>query len=254
LEIALCAQHNNGGIAVDLWWQSQIPGLFAAGECAGTHGVSRPGGSALNAGQVGSLRAALYISASDRTDGDEAAFRAAADAAIARHQSFCAAALKNEDNARSAIQAAQRRMSDCGGAIRDRDAMEKAYSQIRRELDALTGTVGVADISSLYQAYKLKDLLTVQLATLAAMIDFNRTVGTTRGSALYCDKAGDLRTGLEELFRFRLDATGTNGSVQQVQLNGTDAQVSWRPVRPMPECNDFFENVWRQYRENKNIY
>ena len=58
LEIALCAQHNNGGIAVDLWWQTEIPGLFAAGECAGTHGVSRPGGSALNAGQVGSLRAA----------------------------------------------------------------------------------------------------------------------------------------------------------------------------------------------------
>jgi hypothetical protein len=66
LEIALCAQHNNGGIAVDLWWQTEVPGLFAAGECAGTHGVSRPGGSALNAGQVGSLRAAQYICAQGR--------------------------------------------------------------------------------------------------------------------------------------------------------------------------------------------
>ena len=64
LEIALCAQHNNGGIAVDLWWQTSIKGLFAAGECAGTHGISRPGGSALNAGQVGSLRAAQYPSRS----------------------------------------------------------------------------------------------------------------------------------------------------------------------------------------------
>lgn len=58
LEIALCAQHNNGGIAVDLWWQTDVKGLFAAGEVAGTHGIYRPGGSALNAGQVGSLRAA----------------------------------------------------------------------------------------------------------------------------------------------------------------------------------------------------
>ena len=31
LEIALCAQHNNGGIAVDMWWQTCVPGLFAAG-------------------------------------------------------------------------------------------------------------------------------------------------------------------------------------------------------------------------------
>ena len=62
LEIALCAQHNNGGLAVDCWWQTNIKGLFAAGEAAGTHGVCRPGGTALNAGQVGSRRAAEYIS------------------------------------------------------------------------------------------------------------------------------------------------------------------------------------------------
>ena len=62
LEIALCAQHNNGGLSVDGWWQTNIKGLFAVGEAAGTHGVYRPGGSALNAGQVGSARAARYIS------------------------------------------------------------------------------------------------------------------------------------------------------------------------------------------------
>jgi succinate dehydrogenase/fumarate reductase flavoprotein subunit len=61
LEIAVCAQHNNGGFAVNKWWQSNIPQTFVIGEMAGTHGVKRPGGSALNAGQVGSLRAAEYI-------------------------------------------------------------------------------------------------------------------------------------------------------------------------------------------------
>ena len=254
LEIALCAQHNNGGIAVDLWWQTEIPGLFAAGECAGTHGVSRPGGSALNAGQVGSLRAALYICASNSAIGDEAVFSKAADAAIVRHRAFCQSALEHEDNATASIQAAQRRMSDSGAAIRDRDAMEKAFAEIRKELDTLQGNVGVRNVGSLYRAYKLKDLLTVQYAVLAAMIDFSKTVGTTRGSALYCDKAGDLREGLEELFRFRLDATGTNASIQQVRLTGSEAQIQWRPVRPMPTGDDFFENVWRQYRENKNIY
>ena len=254
LEIALCAQHNNGGIAVDMWWQTEITGLFAAGECAGTHGVSRPGGSALNAGQVGSLRAAQYIGAGNRTVADKEAFQAIADEAVARHQAFCQAALDHEDNVFAAIQAAQRRMSDSGGAIRDYKAMETAIEEIKAELNALQGSIGVKNVGSLYRAYKLRDLLTVQYAVLAAMIDFSKTVGTTRGSALYCDENGSLREGLEELFRFRLDATGTNGSIQQVRLVDGKAELSWRPVRPMPDGDDFFENVWRQYRENKNIY
>ena len=254
LEIALCAQHNNGGIAVDMWWQTDIAGLFAAGECAGTHGVSRPGGSALNAGQVGSLRAALFIGASDRTVADRAAFQAIAEKAVANHQAFCQAALANADNVDTEIQAAQRRMSDSGAAIRDRNAMEKAFQEIEAEMNTLQQRVGVQDAGSLYRAYKLKDMLAVQYAVLAAMIDFSRTVGTTRGSALYCDKDGALREGLEELFRFRQETQSVGGSVQQVRLADGKAEIQWRPVRPMPDGDDFFENIWRQYRENKNIY
>ena len=56
LEIALCAQHNNGGIGIDCWWQTNVKGLFAVSEAAASHGVYRPGGTALNAGQVGSIR------------------------------------------------------------------------------------------------------------------------------------------------------------------------------------------------------
>ncbi len=61
LEVAVCTQHNNGGLATDAWWQTAVEGFFAAGEVCGSHGVYRPGGSALNAGQVGSSRAATYI-------------------------------------------------------------------------------------------------------------------------------------------------------------------------------------------------
>lgn len=45
LEIALCAQHNNGGIGIDCWWQTDVKGLFAVGEAAASHGVYRPGGA-----------------------------------------------------------------------------------------------------------------------------------------------------------------------------------------------------------------
>ena len=61
LEIGLCAQHNNGGLSINTWWESNISGLFPVGECAASHGVYRPGGSALNAGQCGSKRAVSWI-------------------------------------------------------------------------------------------------------------------------------------------------------------------------------------------------
>lgn len=63
LEIDVCAQHNNGGLSADIWWEStNIAHLYPIGEVNGSHGVSRPGGgSALNAGQVGALRAATRI-------------------------------------------------------------------------------------------------------------------------------------------------------------------------------------------------
>jgi succinate dehydrogenase/fumarate reductase flavoprotein subunit len=61
LEIAVCVQHNNGGFAVNRWWESNISHTFIVGEMAGTRGVKRPGGSALNSGQTESLRAAQYI-------------------------------------------------------------------------------------------------------------------------------------------------------------------------------------------------
>jgi succinate dehydrogenase/fumarate reductase flavoprotein subunit len=55
LEIAVCAQHNNGGLSGDRWWQSNIGTFFPIGEVNGTHGIYRPGGSALNSDQVGTF-------------------------------------------------------------------------------------------------------------------------------------------------------------------------------------------------------
>jgi len=61
LEVKVCAQHMNGGLAIDNRWQTTLPGLYASGETAGAFGAYRPGGSALNETQVGSLRAARHI-------------------------------------------------------------------------------------------------------------------------------------------------------------------------------------------------
>ncbi|TFG21473.1 MAG: FAD-binding protein, partial [Promethearchaeota archaeon] len=61
LQIAVCNQHLNGGVSCDIWWESNVKHLFAIGEINGSHGIHRPGGAALNSGQVGGLRAAQKI-------------------------------------------------------------------------------------------------------------------------------------------------------------------------------------------------
>ena len=41
--------------------------------------------------------------------------------------------------------------------------------------------------------------------------------------------------------------------IQEAVYQNGACEISWRPVRPIPEDDDFFENVWRSYRENGNI-
>ena len=196
LPIALCAQHNNGGIAVDMWWQTSVKGLFAVGECAGTHGIARPGGSALNAGQVGSLRAAQYISEHPNALTEEAAFC----------KLLSCMDIKT-DNASEQIQKAQRRMSDVAAAVRDLD-------KIKDVLQITLNALKTADDP------RLTDVLVTQAAVLSAM------------SQPMTDPK----------------------KVQEVALTENGFEITVRDVRPIPNDDTFFENVWRGYRENKNVY
>ena len=84
--------------------------------------------------------------------------------------------------------------------------------------------------------------------------DYSGAVGDTRGSSLYFDEKGELRNGLEEIFRFTEEKGNTRSKVQETVLTENGFVPSWRNVRPIPQNDDFFENVWRQYRENKNIF
>lgn len=254
LEIALCAQHNNGGISVDAFWQTELPGLFAVGECAGTHGITRPGGSALNAGQVGSLRAAQYINAYPRPLPDEDAFDRVARLALARHQSLCGALLSHEANVQEQMANAARDMSNSAAAIREKEAMQALSDKVKEKLASFAEEVGVKGPEELYLAYRLRDVLLVQQAVLCACIDYIQVLGKTRGSALYRDEKGTLRPGLEELFRFIPSASEGCDMIQTVRYAPDGCHAAWRPVRPLPPEGDVFETVWRTYRENKNVY
>lgn len=254
LEIALCAQHNNGGLDVDLWWQTNIEGFFAAGEVAGSHGVYRPGGSALNAGQAGSMRAAQYIAAR-RPDApvDEKTFAAAAAPHVAEFEARNAALRGREENASQYLAECEGLMSRVGGAIRDASAMEAAVEELRRLYLEFDEKVGAGQ-GSLTCAYRLRDALIGQISYLSAMADYAHRGGRSRGSSLYTDREGEAPSGFDATFLFRVDDGRLDGEVQNVVFDRGEVRVTWRPVRPLPEGGGFFENVWRRYREDGNVY
>lgn len=254
LEIALCAQHNNGGIAVDLWWQTTIPGLFAVGECAGTHGISRPGGSALNAGQVGSLRAAQYLSFDGRCLSEIESFRTIAEKAVEKEVKFAKMVIGSGENVDACVGKARRQMSDCGAAIRETARMTDLLKHTQQTLLKLEKLVAVSTKQDLYKVYQYRDALTCQLVTLSSMLDFTRQVGTTRGSALYYNEQGTKRGNLEECFRFCSEPKACFDRIQQGVLKENQCSFQWREVRKIPSSDDVFETIWRGYRENRNIF
>ena len=254
LEIALCAQHNNGGLDIDCWWQTNVKGLFAVGEVAASHGVYRPGGTALNAGQVGSTRAAQYIAA--RCQGDApACFDTAAAAALTEMAALADACRADTGNVRALWQHAAEEMSRCGAAIRD-PAQIRAYGkQVEAQLADFALTVKAGSRTELAMVYRLRDMLLSQRAYLTAMADYTAHGGKSRGSALYTDLTGGVKpfAQLPDTFTFALDETETP-LIQELWFEDGTCHTGWRAPRPIPEDDDFFENVWRSYRETGNIY
>lgn len=257
LEISLCAQHNNGGLDIDCWWQTNLKGFFAVGEVAASHGVYRPGGSALNAGQVGSTRAAQYIAA--RRGGapeHEDAFHREAARALTEMGNLAQQAFTEHDPAIYRLRnEAGRRMSACGAAIRDSGAIAAYIAEIRARLENLPAYATISESKDLAWLYRYRDTLISQQTYLSAMVDYLRQGGKSRGSALYTDPSGRKPFAqLPDTFTFTVDDGSRGDLVQEASWKGGECTFRFRKVRPIPEDDDFFENVWRSYRETGNIY
>lgn len=250
LEIALCAQHNNGGVDVDCWWQSSLRGLFVVGEAAGTHGVCRPGGSALNAGQVGALRAAQYISAHAAESIDPSVLDL--PAMLAPDLALAEQLISPQSNIARLIAAAQRDMSAEAAALRTGQGLQQLLTRTQARLENFSKDVHIRTPRELDQVFRYRDILWAQATYLYAFSDYLAHGGVSRGSALYLQDMQQAQT----FFRMSHGLPGTRSDLTQVQLTQWDAgtcRCCWRPVQPIPETEDFFETVWRGYRENKNI-
>jgi len=260
LEIDVCAQHNNGGLMGNTWWESNLRHFFPVGEVNGTFGVYRPGGSALNSTQVGSTRAAQYIAAryTDAPMADEKLL-VIANAAIAQTDAYVKAVTTKSEGAESPIvvrKKFQKAMDTCGAFIRQKNGVEEALCAVREGLQTLGEKTYAANRAEINAALINRDILLAQLAYYSAILEYINQGGQSRGSYLICDGAPDVTTSAAEGIPAALDGDAFSGKVCEVSLDadGAKCAFAWKPVRPIPAgYDDWFENVYNLYLKDEVI-
>ena len=224
LETAVCAQHCNGGVTVDLNWQTELEGLYCAGEAAGTFGVYRPGGSALNSTQVGSLRAAEHIAGQGSTTREAPMY----DMPAIRRGVSNIAALRDHF---------QTEMSRVADFDRDTTGMKALLSEVTALCESFFDTVEISDESETAEAFKLYDMALTQRSVLSAMLCSAEALGS-HGSA-FVDKRPP-------------DPAAPPRDTRTVTVGGESAM---KPVSPMPDPELWFETLLARKKremEHKN--
>ncbi len=261
LEIAVCAQHNNGGFAVNKWWESSIPHTFVIGEMAGTHGVKRPGGSALNAGQVGGLRAAEYIAhvygreaapGPEKGDEIEQQIRSLIDKLTRWTKS-------SGREPQKVIEEIQGRMTASAAHIREEN---DANRSLRRALQLCREIrdqgLAAADAPSLVAALQAEHMALASAAYLKAIVDLLVQGAGSRGSHLVLSPRGipihpdiiDKTTGAP--LAFRPENEDLRDRIQRLEYDESVTDLfrcTYVTPRTAPTGRKSFEPAWREYRE-----
>lgn len=257
LQIAVCSQHNNGGLAGDIWWEStNIPHFFPIGEINGSHGIYRPGGTALNSGQVGAFRSSQKIvSVYSEATLNITNARISAKVALGEireiikkitsetEDPYCLDRFRKEY---------QERMSRYGAFIRDPLLIEQSCSDAANQIDNFNKLK--VNIFNVPKALKMRHLSFSHLFYLEAIKDYIINNGGSRGSFLVKSNSGDSihpMLGLE--WKSLPENTSLKNSMQYMSWNSKNIDFKWVPCRPIPINEFWFEKVWAEYL-NKNIF
>ena len=249
LEFAVNNQHMNGGLAVNVWGETSLKRCYAVGEAAGTHGVTRPGGAALNAGQVFGARCAEHLAA-----------RAVRPVALEpRWVEEAVGAVLGALRADSPLRAEtlreqiQARMSDHAGLICKPDDVETALAAARR-LNRDIARLGVAADGAIdaLRALQWRHMALASEAVLAALAFYIGRGGGSRGARAICDSQGasvpDARIEPLQTYRFRPERPQDRAEQIWVRREGDAFAIGVRPIRKLDRKErPFFERNWPDF-------
>ncbi|MBC8188973.1 MAG: FAD-binding protein [Puniceicoccaceae bacterium] len=255
LEFAMNNQHMNGGILIDDWGRTSLQGCYAIGEAAGSHGVTRPGGAALNSGQVFGKRVAIAIkrSRNEKTDTktDEAIIGRAIETVLKDADRFVnGESGRKPKDVKTQIQA---RMSDYAGIICTADEVKSALeaaTALRHEVEG--DGLQVSSASMVGQAFRWRHMAWVSDAVLTALDHYISEGGGSRGARAICSNAGTRcpEASVEDLSRFRFVEEQPKDRNEKLLVSrvADGIKISALPVDLTPEVQrEFFEKGWGNY-------
>lgn len=252
LEVGVCAQHCNGGFSVDRWWESTtLPHCFVVGELAGTHGVKRPGGSALNAGQVGAYRAAQRVARVRRGEVDFDAVMHEAENRVEEISGYMDVD-RHQVDADALAEAIQARMSDACGMLRSHECINAALDATETEWRRVQSDGLKVERWRSHVVLEVLELLFCARTWLTINRAYLEAGAGSRGSHLVLDPDG---APIHPLLPAEWRCKGEDASFREKVLSIRYDQaadrfdVDWQALRKAsrPE-NDWFETVWSRYR------
>ena len=255
LEIGICAQHNNGGLKGNIWWESDLRHLFPVGEVNGSHGVYRPGGAALNSGQVGSYRAAQFISRRYNTPPcTQKEFLTLAQEEtenLIRLASRFLAQGRSQTNKKITGEI-RKRMTGYASIIRSGIQIEKAVEEAHSNLNNCH-ELGASTVKELAGCFRIYDNCLAHSIYLEAIKTYIENGGRSRGSFLVVDNGkfttADISSPGAEISRCRYDRD-VERDILEVRYHNGKFIHNLVKVREIPDQDLWFEKVWKDYLED----
>ncbi len=269
LEIAVCAQHCNGGVAGDIWWQTSIPRLFAIGEVNGSHGVHRPGGAALNSGQVGALRAAEKIVNGnwDELKISNGRWEEIKQSNIENIVDTMGKLFKKQEsqnqtqpqvNIDKLLERIQSRMMESGAYIRKLEGIREIKENIQNDYQELFRNIRIRQSSDFLKVWRVYEAIVCQAAHIHSIETYLKKGGGSRGSFLVIeDENGTLLHPKLENFKAKPENEKLKTQIQKIRrkedLSELEFETSWVSRKKIPDQKAWFETTWAQF-DNKEIF
>lgn len=255
LQFAMNNQHMNGGIKVNDWGQTNLKGCYAVGESAGTHGVTRPGGAALNSGQVFGKRVAIAIKRerNSRTEVEfspEIAQEFLQDKLAEAKQFISAESELTPPVLRTEIQS---RMSDNAGILCTGEEVDRAYREaVELRKNVLRNGIRVSSPEQVGTAFRWRQMAMVSEAVLAALSHYIANGGGSRGARAICSPEGTSCPEAKEadLSAFRFIVEQEKDKEERIVVSWDSRGISIRTEqvgREPTARREFFEKTWGDF-------
>ena len=246
LEIHVAAQHMNGGLENTVWYENPaLRDFYPVGECGGVFGIKRPGGSALNSTQVGSYRAAERACALIKTQTASDSAATVSDALLGQIRDclkypalLSGSAPVSERSDVLAERTADARQHDRYAAfLRSPDGIRKLREETVQKIADFFDTHRAADHAALVELSINYDTLVTRYAVLSAMLAYIEDGGSSRGSYLIEDCPAIDTAHRDKVLRTCVSLTE----------NGIGASCSFEKVRPIPQTDNWFEEIYNKF-------